>query len=279
MRGIVALGFLAGAAAWCQSVTGSAAGQPLAVPPPLRAAVVGKFWVQHGRAPAGEQEIQEAMARQQCDDLRGQIMAAEVKFQKARFGISASAEEGAALSKIYWNLHDPEAEASKIRADARVLGAALAQVYDQGRSAEPIYRDLIAPTGMPQAIWQSNLELGRNAEFRAKLGRVAANTTAQAVMKGTDKTNVALVERRRLDDAVDRELTAQDPEFGRYLDVLHRTTRVINPFESQGSGMPPDQMIYIQRKRAEWWQARYAETKVVVNDPTLRDRCRLDALQ
>jgi hypothetical protein len=53
----------------------------------------------------------------------------------------------------------------------------------------------------------------------------------------------------------------------------------MNPFESQMSAVPSAQLKYILRKRAEWWQNRYSETKVVINDPLLRQRCQLGTFE
>jgi hypothetical protein len=278
MRGIVVSGLLAGAAVWCQSTVGSANGQPLMSKVPERTSVIGAFWITNGRAPTDEIEIQAAMTRRQCEDLRGQIMAAVVHTEKERFGIAVSAAEGAALSKVYWELHDPESEAAKRRSNAQALEAALVQVYEQGKAAEFVYQQSVASSGMPRAVWESNLELGRNADFRANLKKTA-NISAQAVMKSTDKANVALIERRKLDQAVDNELAIQDSEFGKYVDLLHRSTHEMNPFESQMSAVPSAQLKYILRKRAEWWQNRYSETKVVINDPLLRQRCQLGTFE
>src|SRR5579883_586299 len=273
-RGLVTAGLLLlGAVASCQtegSTVGTADGIPLKEPAPPRAGAIGAFWAKQGRKPT-ENEIQSLQAQQACEDLKGQIEAAAIRRQMARFGIAASKEEVDVLSEAYWSEHKPQEEAQKYNNGRHALSQALARVYEKGEDPEAVYRSWAVPAGISRSAWESELELGRSTEYRTKLA--GANFTAEGFIKGVADSNTKLVERRKLDEAVDRELAAQDPMFARYLDTVERNTQVISPFESRSASLPPEAVNYVRAKRAEWWKARYAETKVVLNNPALASRC------
>lgn len=178
------------------------------------------------------------------------------------------------MSKAYWSAHNPEEEARKYNADAHARAEALARVYEKGENPEAVYQSWAVPARIPRASWESDLELGRSAEFRAKLA--ATQVTTEGFVKGMGRGSAQLVEQKKLDKAVDHELAAQDPMFARYLDTVERNTQEISPFESRSASLPSEAVNYVRAKRAEWWKTRSAETKVVLNDPALASRCGLE---
>lgn len=256
-------------------ISGTINGQPLAVAPPQRAQAAAKFRLKHLRAPDGaadEQEVAALMQQSQCERIQGAIQRAAVADQKQRFGISVTASEAEALQKEYWRLHDPQAEAAKTKGDYTALVEALTQVYEKGADPQQAYNQYLAPRGYAQSAWQMNLEAGRTAEGRAALGRLAG-ITAGALQQADPKAYGGILEKQRLDAAVDNDLASQDPTFRKYLDVLRQAERVIPPFQTGSAPVPMEALKYASTKRNAWWQARYAEVKVVLTDPQLAARC------
>jgi hypothetical protein len=255
-------------------------GRPL-TPNVTREAAVARFRAKNLRPPSGpadEQQVASLFSRATCDYIEGQIHASAVTAQKRRFAISASAAEGEALRLQYWTLHDAQAEAKQSQDNSIAVVTALNQVYESGMDSQEAYKKFIEPHGLPQSLWQANLEEGRTREGRAKLAR-PATLTADSIKNtlGGAQAEVQLLEKQRLDEAVDQEIARRDATFRTYVDELHSKTIRPNPFESQTRGMATDHRAYIETKRAEWWQSHASEVNLVLFDPALADSCGLKA--
>jgi hypothetical protein len=79
---------------------------------------------------------------------------------------------------------------------------------------------------------------------------------------------------RKLDDSVDAQIAAGDPQFRTYLNEYHQRGTWVTPVEYQ-SDMPQADAAYLKQKRSEFWQSRYAQQQVTLNDPALADQCQL----
>jgi hypothetical protein len=150
---------------------------------------------------------------------------------------------------------------------------------DQGQDPDKVYQAQIAPLGQPKNVWEANLVQWRDPESRAKLAKTAATftkLTAADMNKGMAKATQELLEKQKLDDAVDTQLAAEDPQFRTYLDEWRKGFVRPTPFEWKGpSNMEASHLNYLKAKRDEFWRARYAEQQVTLNDPTLADQCNL----
>lgn len=260
---------------------GTVDGRPLA-PQISRSSAVARFRLRNLRAPSGpadEQQVANLLAQATCDYIKGQIQSAAITAQERRFAISVSTAEGEALWRQYWTLHDAEAEAKTARDNATAYVMALTQVYDNGMDPQEAYQRFVRPQGIPENVWQANLELGRTPEGRAKLGALGS-VTADALRKSASgvQAQVGLLEKQRLDDAVDQEIASTDPTFRAYVDELHRNTTKPTPFSSTTKMQPLDQKKYIDTKRAEWWASRYAEVNLVLYDASIATQCGLASM-
>ena len=257
------------------SAIGLIDGQPLGRSTLGREAAVGSFRVRHLRAPNGpadEREMTDWLAGMQCDSIRIAITGAARATQMRRFGISATPQEVKAAGDAYWRGHDPEADAKKQRDDAAALVTALTEVYEHGMDQQRAYEKYLAPRGYPVAAWQGNLNVGRTPEGRASMARLET-LTADELVRGSVRLDTKRVERDHLDAAVDQNIASTDPTFRAYLDELRRGPSGGSPPSATAPAVPVEHRKYVMTKRAEWWQAREAEVKVVLYDPALAQQC------
>jgi hypothetical protein len=141
-----------------------------------------------------------------------------------------------------------------------------------GMDQQQAYEKYLAPRAYPAQTWQAMLELERTPEARVKLRREAA--VPPDVLRNANPSKFgAVLERQRLDDAVNRTIAASDARFRAYLDEEYRAIISKSPLETRSSGIARPHMDYLQAKRIEWSQAREAEIKVVINDSALAKQC------
>jgi hypothetical protein len=248
----------------------------------------GSFGMRHGgklpETAAENQEVAAIAEQSKCNDLQGQIVRAVRESQKRRFGVSVSPNEVAEASKAYWTLHDPVADFEKDRKRWVTYNEAASEVFDQHRDPDKVFQTLMVPLGDPPSLapqmWKANLALWSTPKGRAGLARRAAAAEKRSLedyKKGFDIATRRLLEDRKLDDAVDTHLAAEDPQLRTYLDEWRKSVVRVNLYEWRGPSpsMPIAHRSYLEEKREEFWQARYAEAPVSLDDPSLADRCQL----
>jgi hypothetical protein len=255
-------------------VIGTVNGQPLHGSND-RTGAVTRFRITHLRAPssaADEQEIDETVAKSQCGNIRASITIAATTTETRRLGITAPPEEVQKLKAAYLKSHDLDAEAKQERDETAALITALNEVYEHGMDQHQAYEKYLAPRGYLEGAWQGNLASGSSPEWRSKWV-LREGITAAALSQGLDAPLTRRVEREHLDAAVDKQIASVDQTFRAYLDEERQGTVAISPFETSTRGASAAHMQYLRTKRAEWWQAREAEVKVVINDPALAKQC------
>src|SRR5205085_6219409 len=138
------------------------------------------------------------------------------EIQTRRFAISVSSDEIAEASEAYWKLHDPKEEFEKNRKRWVNYNEAASEVFDQHQDPEKVYQALMVPLGDPPSlarqIWQANLVQWSRPEGRASLARmatIAAKWTFDDFKKRLDKPSRQMLEKQKLDDAIDDQLAAQ----------------------------------------------------------------------
>jgi hypothetical protein len=260
-------------------IIGTVDGQPLRYSPPDRTVAIAAFRSQHLRAPDGpadQAEVDAFLLRGQCLTITRAISGAARAAQIRRLGISWTPAEAEALRSDYLRLHDPAAALKKQQDDLAVLVVALNEVYDHGMDQRQAYEKYLAPRSYPQQNWQAMLEVERTPEARAQLVR-QANIPRDTVQSPGLSSFGGMLERQRLDDAVDQAIAATDDTFRGYLQEETRAIIVKSPLETRSSGIASTHMNYLKAKRAEWWQAREAEIKVVIDDAAFAKQCGIGA--
>ena len=246
----------------------------------MDARAVSYFVLSHHREPAtaaDNQEVAASAAKSRCDDIKRQLLNAARETQKRHFAITVTPDEVAAASKAYFATHDPAADLREYQQRQVAYSTAASLVYDQGQDPQKVYQTVILPidsSPVSQSVWQANLVRWRDPEVRKKLAQQAANAskvTASGLRESFDKTNLDLLESQKLDAEVDTQLAAADPQFRAYL----------NEFKPRGQGNAVsglvDHMNYVTAKRNDFWQARYSEQQVRLNDSSLSSQCNLGA--
>jgi hypothetical protein len=118
-----------------------------------------------------------------------------------------------------------------------------------------------------------NLKTWSRPEGRAALAKMASNAsqwTVDKVKQGQDASSRAALERRKVDDAVDEQLATQDQQFRADL-ATERKGASGNVWKWTAG----PQSEHLVQTRQQYWQARYAEQHVTLNDPNLAAHCQL----
>lgn len=202
-----------------------------------------------------------------CANIKAQIEHVARESQKHQFGIVATDDDLKLAAQNYWKEHDAAAELAQQQKTWNTLNLAAAQVLDNHQDAHTVYMNLIAPSRLPENLWQKDLALWSQPEGRAKLQKQAAfydSMTVNAYKQAFDSAARQIVEKQKLDAAVDTQLAAGDPTFREYLQE-----------EQQHKPMLDGHMQYVEQKRNDFWQARYAQQQVTLNDPSLAQQCQI----
>ncbi len=256
-------------------IIGTIDGEPLRDRSVDRTVAIAAFRSRHLRAPEGpadQAEVDAFLLRDRCLNVTSAISGAARAAQVRRFRISWTPAEAEALRAEFLRSHNPAAEVKKQQDDTAVLVVALTEVYEHGMDPAQAYEKYMARRAYPQQSWQAMLEVERTPEARAKLTK-QANIPLNTVQGPSLSSFGGMLERQRLDDAVDRTIAATDATFRAYLDEESRAIISKSPLETRSSGIRSPHMNYLQAKRIEWWQAREAEVKFVINDPALAKQC------
>jgi hypothetical protein len=282
MRIILVMSIAAAALAADGPQIGTINGQPIFGKNPQR--TIDSFISKHGKPPASsadQQELASIAAQDNCNIVRDKVSQVAEAGLKTRYAIAVSPEE-VAVSKQYWQTHDPNAELQQSQTQYTTWSQAATDLYEKNQGPEAVYQAVIKPfdssRGVPEQAsrlaYQANLVRWRDPAVRAKLASSAVHwnkTTVADRKKGQDRADQLLLEKRKLEDAIDNQLAAQDPQFRSDLAQLRQTraAQYNNPWlERPGSD-------YMKQKRGEFWQAHYAQQQVTLNDPKLADQCQL----
>jgi hypothetical protein len=150
------------------------------------------------------------------------------------------------------------------------------QVFEKGLDQQAAYDQYLKPFNIPEAAWQGYLERGQTAEVRARIARNAAAqaSVAAETLEAADVEPVRmLLEKQRLDDAIDSAIASADPSFHEYLNEEKQATITKSPLLTRSFGIPPAHGRYLQSARTQWWAAQESEVKVVLSDPPLAQQC------
>ena len=256
---------------------GTINGKPLLGAKPSQA--LNTFTMKHGQPPATDTDRQELAAittKNDCEAVNTAIKGAARDSEKARLGVYVSPDEVAEATKQYWAIHDPSQDMQKQRAHWIANSQAASAVFDQHQDPEKVYQTLLAPIGENHQAWEINLKRWSRPEARAALTKMAAaasNWNVETFKKGMQSSAQQMLERRKVDDAVDSQLAAQDSHY--------RTDLAEQKKGASGNiwqGREGPQSDYLIQKRQQFWQSRYAEQQVKLNDPNLATQCQLDSI-
>jgi hypothetical protein len=259
---------------------GTLNGQPLLGVKQARA--INTFVAKYNRMPsssADNQEIASITAKQNCPIIQWAVRNAARETAKHSLGINASPGEIAQASNAYWALNgDPKIEFTREQTRQLTRYQALTAVLDQHQDPQKVYQNMLAPIGESQIGWETDLKQvqWQWPQIRDSVAKEAAGV-ATWTLEGYKKTKEAasqkLLEDQNLDDTVDDQLAAQDAHFRADLNE-YRKNRKGNVWLKQGATTSP----YMDQARQQFWQSRYAEQQVRLNDPTLASQCQLGSM-
>jgi len=259
-------------------VVGSVDGTPLLAAPISTETARAIFAFRNQRRPDGASDDQVIAQYQQefaCSRLKTAITQAAIDKEIRRYGIGVSDAEAEEAWREQLSHVDVDAMARNTREDAAVVLSALSAVYDSGQDPDSVFRDYLATHGVDRRAWDVYLEQGRDKEWRTQFAlRTSVTSTSIASALETMKPVVA---QQKLDAAIDQELSTQDSYFRTYLNES-RVSEVKRPDGTVGLLMAAEPLQYLRDKRDQWWKARYAQLRVVLNDPAAAQACRLDSL-
>ncbi len=240
------------------------------------------FATQHSRqatTAADKQEVATLATQRKCDVIKLQVAHDAREQAKQEFAIAISPQEIEQANKEWEATHDPAAELQKQRQFFTTLNFAASEI-DQGQNPDTVYQSLLAPMGVTKNEWEADLVQWReHPESRTHLAQTAATFskwTPQDVKQQMSKGTQKFLEQRKLDEAVDAQLAAQDPRFRAALAEEQKSTVRRGAFAGS-SRVSQAAFDYLKQKRNEFWQARYAQQQVTFNDPILAEQCQLSA--
>jgi hypothetical protein len=240
------------------------------------------FAARHGKSATtveDKQEVAALAAQRNCDVIKVQVAHDAREQAKQEFAIAVSPQELEQANSEYIATHDPAAELQKQRQLFTTLNLAASEV-DQGQNPDSVYQSLLAPIGVTKNVWEADLVQWReHPESRTHLAQTAATFsewTPQDVKQQMSSATRQLLERKKLEEAVDAQLAAQDPTFRTYLAEEQKDTVRHGAF-ARSAVVPHTASTYLDQKRKEFWQARYAQQRITINDPNLAQQCQLGA--
>jgi hypothetical protein len=226
-------------------------------------------------AASDEAEVSRAQAQLECGTITAQIRDAVLARLKQSQGISVTDADVTEEAKAELAHMDFQAAAAKQQALNTTMSEALSRVYDRGEDPDAVFASLVSAKGYSKATWQSYLAQGKAAPFRQYLSQASApfpkpsDTTLRSGARST-------LERRKLDEAIDRDLAAHDPDFKAYLSEM-QASQAAHP-DHQSFTIKADHYRYIKAKRDNWWKAQYSQVDILVTDKEEAGRCDVSVL-
>jgi hypothetical protein len=247
--------------------------------PYTRENAINDLWVTQGVQKPTDAQIQQRIDQYGvCSRLRSQIEYSAKERAVKEFGITVTPQEEAAERARGLRTIPPDA-AERMQAVHDLLPPALAQVYDEHKDPDQVYRASgLAAQGITPDAWGIlyRQPLAKTAEGRAKIAK--QYQTGADLYRDPSKGHYDAkhtVERQKLAAEVDRRLAASDPQFAADL-RNYQATEQVNANGSVGHrGYSLAEQQYMEQKRAEFWAARQANLRVTLSDPSLKAKCGL----
>jgi hypothetical protein len=237
-----------------------------------RSAAVARFVSEQHRLPdatADDGELLSHATEQVCGHLQAAVINAVRSAEQRRLAIAASQVEMEEYAKT--RPFDAARELAVKQEHARLILPALAEVYDRHQSPETVYSKSLADLGVNHDLWLMEVEQGSTSKGHQQLEasmhftvETLTSSYAAAVAGGLYRVPV---ERKKLDDAVDSLIAANDPVFRAYT-----AERKAQP---AGYAIPASHATYLQQKRGAWWKNATSRLNVWLSDPSLASTCQL----
>jgi TonB family protein len=211
-----------------------------------------------------DQELQTDIRKRLCQGLNGRIREAAKEEAMRELHITAAPQDiDAYRAKL--QPFDALAQSKWITERAALILNGLAAV-DRGQNAHQVYVQMMEPKGINEHEWELYLLQGRTPEGRAIFTK-QLSMTPDVMAKGAAKMDLTYgAMSQKLDDTIDQQIAAKDPQFRTYLDHFNYAL-------SHHSGLPLAEQRYVENQRAQWWKARESKVSVVLNDQKLITTC------
>jgi len=227
--------------------------------------LLARFRRAHGRDPETEtdkQAIRLAARERESVNLANQIRGIVRRQQIERFGIEPTEQEVEERWKFARQTQhiDQQTAVLRVRNVLREVIAGLEEVIDQGRDPEEVYQRRLADK-ISREEWKLRIQYQGKPQKRESLKRAFALPDEK--LFNPRESYRWILTSEKLTDAIDQELVATDPEFAEYMRLL-RTDPGNERVRSKDRN-------YVAAKRYEWWQQRYREAKVEIQDKGFED--------
>lgn len=208
-----------------------------------------------------------------CERLNGTIRQTAQDEAARDMGITATPEDIAAVRQHVQN-PDTAAESQRIVEHTRLMISALTAV-DRGQDAHQVYVTMLQPQNVPEQEWAAYQVQWKDPAQRAKIEK-RLTITPQAVAKGIAAVDFRpAATARKLEAAIDQELAAKDPRYRTALEHW-KATEYAGPNGQVGHrGYSQPEKDNMDQQRAAFWRGRVSKLNVVLNDPSLHDKCGL----
>lgn len=202
-----------------------------------------------------------------CGDLREAIRNAARDQAFQAMGLTVTPEDIAA-TKASYKTPDFVAQ-SKFAVDQEKMMIGALTAVDKGQDAQQVYATMLQTKGVIPEVWASYQRQWKDPKGYALILE-RSNMTPEMLARSYARINFEPEARRnKLEKFVDQELAAKDPVFHHALDDWN------TPRPNGGHGLPASEKQYLDQHREMYWKGQEAKLNVVLNDPTLAQRCGL----
>jgi len=230
---------------------------------PSQKAIDTRFTQVHGRDPGADvdaelvknitHELEEAA-------LVKQIRAVVRKTQMNRLGVAVSADEIDERWRRATDGVDVDTKLGEWNATLSILIDSLQYACVAAADTDAIYAQRLEGR-MPKAQWDMHVKHDCAPERRRILAAYSSKGGARRdeypeILEGAIATEKARA-------AIDRELVESDPEYAEYMTLLKT-----DPGVERVQAKPPG---FRDSKHQQWWETRYREAKVQINDAQFKD--------
>lgn len=202
-----------------------------------------------------------------CGGIREAIRQ-EARSQAVKdMGITVTQEDLAAAKKAI-KMSDPVADAKfMVEQETMMVNALLA--VDKGQDPQQVYATMLQPKGVLPAIWESYQRQWKDPRGHKTI-EARLRATPEVMARSQAAFNYEPFARnQKLDNLVDQQLATLDPAFRTALEHWNA------PRPNGGHGLPASEKQYLDQQREMYWKGQEAKLNVVLNDPTLAQRCGL----
>jgi hypothetical protein len=227
-------------------------------------AVKRRFAAEFGRQADGSadaDELGKIVRNLEIDALAKRIRAIVRDQETARLNVNVSDEEVRARWEDITRGQDVPGKLGEAAETLSILLASLEDVCVNGLNADQMYQERLQGR-MPKAQWDGHVKYDCDPTRR----RLLADFLARGGPEKTDyrETVRDIIRGEKLRVGVDTELARSDPEYAEFM----RPVQGRSQNDRDRSTKPP---TYRDAKHYEWWQARYREAKVEIQDERFKD--------